>query len=767
MKDRLNFLPVSMQDVRDRCWAEIDFVYVTGDAYVDHPSFGVSIITRVLEAEGFRVAVLAQPDFRSCEDFKRFGRPRLGFLVSSGNIDSMVAHYTVSKKKRTYDYYSAGGKMGARPDRALIVYCNRIREAYGDVPIIIGGLEASLRRFAHYDYWDDRVRRSILVDSRADILTYGMGENIIRRIARLLDKGVPVRKIRDVRGTVYLAKTGETPHFDFVSVGDYDTLKSDKTAYAKAFAVQYKNTDSINGRAVIENYGDKILVQNPPMPPLEREELDAVYALPYARDYHPDYEAMGGVPAINEVKFSITHNRGCFGACNFCAIAFHQGREVRSRSVESVVSEAKLISDMPDFKGYINDVGGPTANFRYPSCDKQKNSGVCQGRKCLAPTPCKNLKVDHTEYANMLSEIEALPKVKKVFVRSGIRFDYLIYDKDDGFFRQLVTRHVSGQLKVAPEHCSNNALSMMGKPKIEVYERFKSKYFSLCREAGLEQYLVPYLMSSHPGTTMNDAVEMALWLKKWGYMPEQVQDFYPTPGTISTVMYYTGLNPMTLKEVYVTTDYNEKKLQRALLQYSKPENANLVREALKLAGREELIGSGENCLVRAAFGRDGVSYYGPKRGANSRSSHSSALSRRGTYSSTQHSASESKHRSSSIGVNHAALSRNKSCSDSRLKSKDNKLHITMQNPTQNHKNSNKSLHKTKNGRSEAAADKNTVLTNSSRAASFQVTKKSKKLDRVFGSDAARIRKEAERLSLSAASKRAGAQSKNSGKSKKK
>ena len=603
MKNRNDFLPVNMNDVKERGWADIDFVYVTGDAYVDHPSFGVSIISRVLEAEGFRIAILSQPDYKSCEDFKRFGRPRLGFLVTSGNIDSMVAHYTVSKKKRSYDYYSPAGAMGKRPDRAVIVYCNRIREAFGDIPIIIGGLEASLRRFAHYDYWDDKVRRSILVDSRADILTYGMGENILRRIAKLLDKGVPIKKIRDVRGTAYLCKKGEPVHFDSIEIGDYDTLKTDKAAYAKAFSVQYKNTDSVRGKALIEYYDDKMLVQNPPMPPLEREELDYVYSLPYARDFHLDYDALGGVPAITEVKHSITHNRGCFGACNFCAIAFHQGREVRSRSEESVIAEARKIAAMDDFKGYINDVGGPTANFRYPSCDRQKECGVCPGKKCLSPTPCKHLKVDHTEYAEMLRKIESIDKVKKVFVRSGIRFDYLVYDEDDSFFRQLVTHHVSGQLKVAPEHCSNNALMMMGKPSIEVFEAFKKKYFKLCDEAGLEQYLVPYLMSSHPGATMNDAVEMAIWLKRWGYLPEQVQDFYPTPGTISTVMYYTGINPMTGKSVYVTTDYHEKKLQRALLQYSKPENANLVREALVLAGREDLIGNGGECLVRPAFGQ--------------------------------------------------------------------------------------------------------------------------------------------------------------------
>ena len=612
-----------MADVKARNWSEIDFVYVTGDAYVDHPSFGVSIISRVLEAEGFRVAILSQPDFRSCEDFKRFGRPRLGFLVTGGNIDSMVAHYTVSKKRRSYDYYTAGGKMGKRPDRAVIVYCNRIREAYGDVPIIIGGLEASLRRFAHYDYWDDKVRRSILVDSRADILTYGMGENILVRLAKLLDKGVPVKKIRDVRGTVYLAKKGDAVHFDSLEVGDYDELKTDKRAYAKAFSIQYKNTDSIHGKAIIEYYGDKMLVQNPPMPPLEREELDRVYALPYARDFHPDYIAEGGVPAITEVKFSITHNRGCFGACNFCAIAFHQGRAVRSRSEESVINEAKIIDAMPDFKGYINDVGGPTANFRYPSCDKQAECGVCPGKKCLAPTPCKNLKVDHTEYAHMLREIESIKGIKKVFVRSGIRFDYLILDEDDTFFRQLVTHHTSGQLKVAPEHCALNALTMMGKPPVEVFEKFKKKFFKLSEEAGLEQYLVPYLMSSHPGATMNDAVDMALWLKQWGYSPEQVQDFYPTPGTISTVMYYTGIHPMTGKNVYVTTDYHEKQLQRALLQYSRPENANLVREALKIAGREDLIGNGLECLVRPAFGQDGHTRYIPPKKGN-KGSHSTA-----------------------------------------------------------------------------------------------------------------------------------------------
>ena len=597
MKESI-FLPVTAEQMRERGWDTPDFVYVCGDAYVDHPSFGAAIITRVLEAKGYRVAVLSQPDYRSCEDFKRFGRPRLGFLVSAGNIDSMVAHYTAAKKKRTNDYYSAGGKAGRRPDRATIVYSNRIREAYGDVPIILGGLEASLRRFAHYDYWDNKVRRSVLVDSRADILTYGMGENILIRIAELLDRGVPVKKIRDVRGTVYICSPEDKINYPVAATFDYNILKEDKTEYARAFGVQYKNQDSINGQAICERYDNKLLVQNPPMPPLEREELDWVYSLPYARTYHPMYESEGGVPAIEEVRFSITHNRGCFGACNFCALAFHQGRTVRSRSIESCVQEARLITEMPDFKGYIHDVGGPTANFRYPSCKKQLKDGVCPTRKCLAPTPCKNLEVDHTEYIKLIEEIESLPRVKRVFIRSGIRFDYLMYDKSDEFFRKLVRDNVSGQLKVAPEHCSSAVLRCMGKPDFNIYEGFRKKYFELCREVGKEQYLVPYLMSSHPGSTLDEAVELAVCLKRDRYAPEQVQDYYPTPGTASTVMYYTGINPLDMKKVYVAVDYREKQLQRALLQFNRPQNAESVREALRAAGREDLIGFGADCLVR-------------------------------------------------------------------------------------------------------------------------------------------------------------------------
>ena len=548
---KCDFLPLSRAEMDARGWDAPDFVYVTGDAYVDHPSFGVAIISRVLEDAGYRVAILSQPDYKSADAFRTFGRPKLGFLVTAGNIDSMVAHYSVAKRRRTKDYYSPGGEMGKRPDRAVIVYCNRIREAYGDVPIILGGLEASLRRFAHYDYWEDRVRRSVLIDSRADILTYGMGEKILTRIADLLARGVPVRKIRDVRGTVFVGARGDAVHYPVAAEFDFNLLKTDKKYYAEAFGVQYRNQDAISGKALIEYYDDKMLVQNPPMPPLERAELDRVYALPYMRTYHPSYEKVGGVPAIEEVQFSLTHNRGCFGACNFCALAFHQGRTVRSRSIESVLAEAKKITEMPTFKGYIHDVGGPTANFRYPACDKQLKSGVCTHRKCLAPKPCPNLKVDHSEYIALLSAIEALPRVKKVFIRSGIRFDYLLADPDERFFKKLVRDHVSGQLKVAPEHCAPRVLDAMGKPHFEVYEKFRRRYFELTKSMGKEQYLVPYLMSSHPGCELSDAVALAECLKRDHYAPEQVQDFYPTPGTASTVMYYTGIDPLTMKRVFV------------------------------------------------------------------------------------------------------------------------------------------------------------------------------------------------------------------------
>lgn len=600
-----SFLLITKEEMMTLGWEQADFVYVSGDAYVDHPSFGASIISRVLEAAGFRVAFLAQPDFHSSKDFKKFGRPRLGFLVSAGNIDSMVAHYTVSKHKRNYDYYSPGGKAGLRPDRATIVYSKLIREAYGDdVPIILGGLEASLRRFSHYDYWNDSVMKSVLVDSGADLLTYGMGENILRRIAELLDRGIPVDKIRDVRGSVWLGNRGDKIHFDYDGGWDFDEIKINKEAYAKAFSVQYKNQDSCYGKALVEYYGDKMLVQNPPMPPLEREELDEVYALPYMRDFHPSYKAFGGVPAIEEVKHSITHNRGCFGGCNFCALAFHQGRTVRSRSIESVTEEAKLISEMDDFKGYINDIGGPTANFRYPACEKQKKSGVCADRKCLAPEPCKNLKADHSEYIELLKSVEKIPGIKRVFIRSGIRYDYLMADKSPSgneFMKKLVKDHVSGQLKVAPEHCSGDVLRLMGKPDFKVYEQFKNRYFELTKSFGKEQYLVPYLMSSHPGSTLSSAIRLSEYIKRWNYNPEQVQDFYPTPGTASTVMFYTGLDPFTLKEVYVPRSAEEKRMQRALLQCADPKNYELVKKALYLAHREDLIGFDKKCLLKPSY----------------------------------------------------------------------------------------------------------------------------------------------------------------------
>ena len=589
MNETPGFLPVTPEEVRALGRDVPDFVYVFGDAYVDHPSFGPAIISRVLADAGFVVAMLPQPNWRTVADFKKFGRPRLGFLVSAGNIDSMVAHYTAARKRRSEDYYSPGCRPGLRPDRATITYCNRVREAYGDVPLVIGGLEASLRRLAHYDYWDDRVRRSILIDSRADILSYGMGEKSILRIAQLLDRGVPVKKIRDVRGTAYVCRRGEPLHFpaaqgedeDGIPRGyDYDTLKTDKRAYAEAFAIQYRANDAVSGRAVTEYYDDRAVVVNPPMPPLERDELDRVYALPFTRTYHPMYEEQGGVPAISEVKFSITHNRGCFGGCAFCAIAYHQGRAVRSRSIASCVEEAKKIAAMPDFKGYIHDVGGPTANFRAPACERQLTHGVCPNRRCLAPKPCPNLRVDHTDYVELLKAIEAVPGVKKVFIRSGIRFDYVIADPSDAFLRKLVRDHVSGQLKCAPEHVSPNVLAYMGKPTREVWDGFCERFAALSREAGKEQYIVPYLMSSHPGSTVGDAVRLALYMKKIRLNPEQVQDFYPTPGTASTVMFWTGLDPFTMKPVYVATDPQEKKLQRALLQYNRPENRRFIRTAL-------------------------------------------------------------------------------------------------------------------------------------------------------------------------------------------
>lgn len=592
----MSFLPVTVEDVKERGWNDIDFVYVCGDAYVDHPSFGMSIITRILDARGYKVAIISQPDWHSCKDFKRFGKPRLAFLVSSGNIDSMVAHYTAAKKKRNKDAYTAGGEIGKRPDRAVIVYCNRIREAYGDVPIIIGGLEASLRRFAHYDYWDDKIRRSIMFDSQADLLIFGMGENQIIEIADRLNSGENVETMRDIKGTCYVCDVRETPLMG-AECPSFEMVSENKKDYAVSCRIQQDEQDHIRGKLIKQRHGSKMLVQNPPMPPLTQEELDWVYSLDYMRDYHPSYESLGGVPGIEEVKFSITHNRGCFGACNFCSIAFHQGRFVTTRSKESLIEEAKKLTQMPDFKGYIHDVGGPTANFRRTSCDVQLKNGLCKGKKCLAPTPCKALIADHTEYIDILRSLRRLPKVKKVFIRSGIRYDYMLKDKDDTFFKELVKYHVSGQLKVAPEHCSATVLDKMGKPHIEAYIEFSKKYFQLSSNANKEQYLVPYLMSSHPGSTLDDAIELAQFLKKRRIRPEQVQDFYPTPGTISTCMFYTGLDPYTLKEVYVAKSPKDKAMQRALLQYFNPNNKELVVEALKRAGRTDLIGTRPECLV--------------------------------------------------------------------------------------------------------------------------------------------------------------------------
>ena len=593
----MDFLPITKEDMLSRGWDAPDFVYVNGDAYVDHPSFGASIITRVLEHAGYRVAFLAQPDWHSKADFMRFGRPKYGFFVSSGNIDSMVAHYTAAKKRRHDDAYTPGGKSGARPDRAVIVYCNRIREAYGDIPIIIGGLEASLRRFAHYDYWDDKIRRSILFDAQADLISYGMGEKQTVEIADRLAAGEPVSALRDIRGTCYACDVRETP-LSGAECPSFEQVCESKEKYALSCRIQQDEQDHIRGKLLKQRHGSKMLVQNPPMPPLTTEELDAVYALPYMRTYHPSYEKIGKVPGIEEVRFSITHNRGCFGACNFCSIALHQGRFISTRSKESILKEAKLLTTLPDFKGYINDIGGPTANFRRTSCDKQLKAGLCKGKKCLAPKACPALIADHSDYIDLLRAVRQLPKVKKVFIRSGIRYDYMLRDKDDTFFRELVKYHVSGQLKVAPEHCSAMVLDKMGKPHIDAYIEFSKKYFELSGQAHKEQYLVPYLMSSHPGSTLKEAVELALFLKKRHIRPEQVQDFYPTPGTISTCMFYTGLDPYTMQPVYVAKSPQEKAMQRALLQYYLPQNHDLVEQALRRCGRYDLIGTGPQCLVR-------------------------------------------------------------------------------------------------------------------------------------------------------------------------
>ena len=593
-----DFLPICRQDMLDRGWEQVDFVYVSGDAYVDHPSFGHAIITRILESHGYKIGIIAQPDWKEKDSISIYGEPRLGFLVSGGNMDSMVNHYSVSKKRRASDAFTPGGEMGKRPDYATVVYCNLIRQVYKKTPIIIGGIEASLRRMAHYDYWSNKLKRSILLDSGADIISYGMGERSIVEIAESLDSGLAVEDITYIDGTVVKVKSLDSV-YDALVLESWDELKADKLNYAGSFYKQYCNTDPFTSKRLVEPYSEHLyVVQNPPSKPLTQSEMDRVYSLPYMRTYHPSYEALGGVPAIEEVKYSLISNRGCFGGCSFCALTFHQGRIIQTRSHESLISEAKQFIWDKDFKGYIHDVGGPTANFRGPSCDKQLTKGVCKNRQCLFPTPCKNLKVDHKDYLKLLRKLRELPNVKKVFIRSGIRFDYLIADKDDTFFRELCEHHVSGQLKVAPEHVADPVLQMMGKPENSVYQAFTKKYKQINEKLGKKQFLVPYLMSSHPGSTMKEAIELAEYLRDLGYMPEQVQDFYPTPSTISTCMYYTGVDPRTMKPVYVPKNPHEKAMQRALIQYRNPKNYDLVMEALKSADRMDLVGYDKKCLIR-------------------------------------------------------------------------------------------------------------------------------------------------------------------------
>ena len=592
------FLPICRENMQARGWEQCDFVYLTGDAYVDHPSFGAAIISRTLEDAGYKVGILSQPDWKNPASVAALGEPRLGFLVTAGNMDSMVNHYAVSKKRRREDAFTPGGVMGKRPDYALTVYCNLIRQTYKKVPIIAGGIEASLRRLAHYDYWSGKLKRSVLLDSQADLLLYGMGERSIVEVADALNSGMDIHDVTYIDGTVYKTKQPDDA-LPSIVLPSYAELCADSRKYAESFAVQYRNTDPILSKRLIEPYGEhEFVVQNPPQRPLSTKEMDHTYSLPYMRNYHPSYEKSGGVPAIREVKFSLVSNRGCFGACSFCALTFHQGRIIQTRSHESILAEAKLLTQDPEFKGYIHDVGGPTANFRQPACGKQLRSGACPNRQCLFPSPCPNLRADHSDYVELLRKLRALPGVKKVFIRSGIRFDYLLADADDTFFRELVEHHVSGQLKVAPEHISAPVLNLMGKPRHEVYEHFCKKYASYNQKLGLKQYLVPYLMSSHPGSTLKEAVELAEYLRDIGHYPEQVQDFYPTPSTLSTVMYYTGLDPRTMRPVYVPTNPHEKAMQRALVQYRDPKNADLVREALQKAGRTDLIGYGPRCLVR-------------------------------------------------------------------------------------------------------------------------------------------------------------------------
>ena len=616
----MEFLPITRKEMEDRGISQPDFVYVIGDAYVDHPSFGHAIISRILENHGYSVCIISQPDWKNPKSIDVFGRPRLGFLVSGGNMDSMVNHYSVTHHRRKTDSFTPGGIMGKRPDYATIVYCNLIRQTYKDVPILIGGIEASLRRLGHYDYWSNTMKRSILLDSQADLLMYGMGEKSIVEIAEALNAGMDVQDITYIDGTVFKTKELDES-LPTIVLPSFEEIQKNKRTYAESFKLQYGNCDPFTAKRLAERYGKEYVVQNPPQKPLTTEEMDAVYALPYNRAYHPSYEKLGGVPAIEEVKFSLVSNRGCFGACSFCALTFHQGRIVQVRSHENILEEAEKMVKDPDFKGYIHDVGGPTANFRHPACEKQMTKGACGGRQCLYPTPCKNVNADHSDYVALLRKLRKIPGVKKVFVRSGIRFDYLLADKKDTFIRELVQYHISGQLKVAPEHVSDAVLCRMGKPRNAVYNQFVSKYFALNKQYNMNQFLVPYLMSSHPGSTMKEAVELAEYIRDMGYNPEQVQDFYPTPSTLSTVMYYTGLDPRTMEKVYVPTDPHEKAMQRALIQYRNPKNYYLVREALIAAHREDLIGSGPKCLIRAIPPKAGGYTSGGKAAAKSARPH--------------------------------------------------------------------------------------------------------------------------------------------------
>ena len=662
MKLCKEFLPISKEDLKKRKIEQLDFIIVSGDAYVDHPSFGTAIIGRTLEAQGFTVGIIAQPKWHDCEDFKKLGKPKYGFLVNSGNIDSMVNHYTAAKKIRREDLYSPGGEAGHRPDRAIIVYCNRIREAYKDAAIAIGGIEASLRRFAHYDYWDNKVRRSILVDSKADLLMYGMGEKTVIQIADLFRYGASIKNITNVRGTCYLTKDISNIK-DAVMVPSFEDVSTDIKAYGEAYKLEYYEQDSINGRTIIQKYGDRYLVQNPPQEDLTQEEMDMTYDLPYTRTYHPIYESKGGIPAIQEVEFSITSHRGCFGSCSFCALTFHQGRVIQNRGQESIIEEAKLLTTLPNFKGYIHDIGGPTANFRHRACKKQIEHGTCKNKQCMFPAPCKNLIIDHIEYLSLLKKVRKLPGIKKVFIRSGIRYDYLIHDNNDSFFKELCEHHISGQLKVAPEHVVPRVLNQMGKPTREVYDKFVNKYFKVNKQVNKNQFLVPYLMSSHPGSDLNAAIELAEYIKQMGYTPEQVQDFYPTPGSLSTTIYYTGFNPITGEKVYVPKTSEEKDMQRALIQFAVPKNHQKVKKALIKAHREDLIGNGKDCLI--GFSPSKLGYQGKHK---SNSSSSSDNIHKGKKTSSSRKPAASKNNNSNMKINSSNRNTKNSSNTSRKNS---------------------------------------------------------------------------------------------------